>query len=170
MKRMASLSGDMLYEAEIRRLQEQVEAQQAEILRLRAHIETLMEKKARGRRPGGQDGDCDTDGEREIGLARTDDPETSHLAGNKIKSKVGAIQQEVLLVLKDAYPNALHDNQINEAANKRFGPRGPSTWRTRRKELVRMGRVKWTGERIRDEGRGPFMTWIWRPESEEDEE
>ena len=154
---------DLFYEDELKSLKDENARLKAEVLRLRAHVEVLMEKKARSRKADEED---KADEDREYHPARTSDPETSHIAAEKIKRKLGGIQRQVLAVLRDAYPAALSDDQILERAETRFGKKVSSTWRTRRKELVDLGLVKWSDEKTTNAAGSLVRTWIWRPDAD----
>jgi len=97
--------------------------------------------------------------------ARSTDPDTSRAAAKRIKPDAGLIQSQVLSVLLEAYPGGLSDTQMIEIANRRFGERSDSTWRTRRSELVNMGRVGWCGKRVNEKG-STERVWIYLPANE----
>jgi len=75
-------------------------------------------------------------------LARTTDPETSHDAARKITPELNALQELVLKALRLYGPCT--DRSLITALKGQYG-RTESTWRTRRAELVRKGKVKKQG-------------------------
>jgi hypothetical protein len=138
-------AGDLLYEAEIQALKEENERLKAEILRLRAHIEILMEKKARKL---GTYAVEDDDGEEaeNSGMLREEDVETSIAAAKTVEKDLTELQDQVYAILAE-HPHGLIDSDLLIFCERAYGERAESTWRKRRKELCRMGCVAYTGTR-----------------------
>ena len=81
--------------------------------------------------------------------ARRTDPETSHEAAGSVRN-VTRVQAMILDILATWGPGT--DQQIAdiyEDIHRRDMPCSPSGVRTRRAELVALGRVRWTGETVR---------------------
>ena len=95
--------------------------------------------------------------------ARTTDPQTSHDAAKRVKG-VSMVQNTILLILWTGGP--MTDLQIAEAYYERVADgtapnQSESGLRTRRKELVDMGKISATGEKRRlDSGRYANV-WAW---------
>lgn len=80
--------------------------------------------------------------------ARNTDPETSHAAARSITSeRIRASQQIVLSILKTYGPLTDEDIWSYVLGLGHRGHLSPSGARTRRSELVALGRVRDTGER-----------------------
>lgn len=110
-------------------------------------------------------GSAPTNTERAVltARARTTDPQTSHDAAKKVKG-VSMVQNTILLILWTGGP--MTDPQIAEAYYERVADgtapnQSESGLRTRRKELVDMGKISATGEKRRlDSGRYANV-WAW---------
>lgn len=72
--------------------------------------------------------------------ARHTDPETSHEAAESIRDQAWSLQRYVLWYLQKYGP--MDDSELCDWLQQH----SPSSVRTRRKELERMGLVEWTGE------------------------
>lgn len=97
--------------------------------------------------------------------ARNTDPQTSHDAAERVRN-VNAVQSTILMILWHRGP--LTDPQIAEYYYERVAdgtapPHSESGLRTRRKELVDMGKVVPTGGKVQlDSGRYANL-WTWEP-------
>lgn len=86
--------------------------------------------------------------------ARGGDPDTSHVAAERIQSRINTLQQRVLQHFRSIYPNAITDLDLET----HFGDHG-STYRTRRAELVELGLIRDTGLR-RFQRRHHRVLWV----------
>ncbi len=80
-------------------------------------------------------------------LTRRSNPETSHMAANRVFPHLSNIQERVLVFIKNC-PQGVTDLEISLY----FEDDGRSTYRTRRAELVAMGRVRDSGRTIKQAG------------------
>lgn len=88
----------------------------------------------------------------ELLMTRPDNPSTSHEAARRVIPHLTDIQEKVLLFLYNS-PKGATDLDI-----QRFFEDDRSTYRTRRAELVRLGRVKDSGRRVKQDG---FRRVVW---------
>lgn len=89
-------------------------------------------------------------------FARNTDPDTSHLAAEVIGPSVRELQRKVLTYAAQRGLGGFIDPEMNED----FGTHS-STFRTRRSELVALGMIEDTGERLSIGGRGRKHA-VWR--------
>ena len=88
--------------------------------------------------------------------ARNTDPDTSHLAAEEVSPHIRQLQMKVLCYAAGRGFGGFIDPEMNED----FGVQS-STYRTRRSELVDMGLIEDTGERLALGGKGRKHA-IWR--------
>lgn len=86
--------------------------------------------------------------------ARWTDPETSHIAAASV-SRLTEKRAAVLLLLREIGPAT--DEEL--VATYSGPPQKDSGIRTRRSELVKLGLVRPTGERVRNRTGGLSQTW-----------
>lgn len=79
--------------------------------------------------------------------ARPFDPDTSHVAAERIVPRINKLQTKVLDYFRAIHPNAITDRDLED----HFGNHG-STYRTRRAELTEMGLIADTGLRRWQDG------------------
>ena len=77
--------------------------------------------------------------------ARAGDPDTSHQAAASVTERtITETHRRIMHILNDRGP--LTDERIADRYLAQYGLTSPSGLRTRRHELVEMGRVEWTGD------------------------
>lgn len=79
--------------------------------------------------------------------ARPGDPDTSHVAAERIAHRLNVLQRKVLLYFRLIYPRSITDLDLQSY----FGNHG-STYRTRRAELTELGLITDTGKRRWQDG------------------
>lgn len=87
-------------------------------------------------------------------LTRRDNPETSYQAANRVFPHLSNIQERVLVFIKNC-PQGVTDLEISL-----YFEDDRSTYRTRRAELVAMGRVKDSGRTIKQAG-SRRTVWVY---------
>ena len=99
-------------------------------------------------------------------LFRSSDPETSVAAAGQIEGKINAIQAKVLAWAREVYPRGFSDAELEQA----FPEYGPSTVRTRRRELVDAGFIEDSGFRIVNKKKRTCIVWraVWPELSNKD--
>lgn len=93
--------------------------------------------------------------------ARTTDPETSHHAQDTITG-IGDLHDHILTTLNLSGP--LTDDRLVDEVNSLgflwgWPQRTPQRIRTARNELVKTGRVEWTGQHGKSHNGGKSRTW-----------
>lgn len=92
-------------------------------------------------------------------VARAGDPETSWQAADSQTGQRLRDSQRVVLTVMRRYPGGLTDEELRAAIDRTGYPISDSGLRTRRSELVRLGRVRDTGfRRVTRAGR---HTIVW---------
>lgn len=79
--------------------------------------------------------------------ARISDPDTSHAAAKAVTPDITRKQKAVMAFARSRHPSGFTDVELEE----HFHDAG-STYRTRRRELVDLGELRDSGERIRHAG------------------
>lgn len=79
--------------------------------------------------------------------ARISDPDTSWAAAKAVTPDITRKQQAVLAFARARHPDGFTDVQLQEHFDD-----ASSTYRTRRRELVDLGQIRDSGERIRHSG------------------
>lgn len=93
--------------------------------------------------------------------ARREDPETSHEAAGSVRN-LTAVQSAILMILRAAGPGT--DEEIARAyLSLDRPPCSPSGLRSRRAELVRLGKVEDSGERVKLETGRNAIVWRLKP-------
>lgn len=87
-------------------------------------------------------------------LTRRDNPETSYQAANRVFPHLSNIQERVLVFIKNC-PQGVTDLEISL-----YFEDDRSTYRTRRAELVAIGRVKDSGRTIKQAG-SQRTVWVY---------
>ena len=99
-------------------------------------------------------------------LSRSSDPETSQRAAEQIGGRINTIQAKVLWWAKEVYPRGFPDAELEQA----FPEYGPSTVRTRRRELVDAGLIEDSGFRVVNKKGRTCIIWraVWPELSKKD--
>lgn len=88
--------------------------------------------------------------------ARRTDPETSHLAAQSVRD-VRASQQQVMALFEQF--GAMHDELLIVRAIAVRTWQSESGLRTRRNELVKMGRLRDSGQKVKTKGGRNSVVW-----------
>lgn len=153
---------DLFYEAEIHALKSENAQLKEEVLRLRAHIEVLMEKEARNRSRKASGG-ADSEDQDRRKMAHADGPDTERAAAKKLlgRETLSAKQDRLLRALREIGEDGATGTALTAKMQELTGEKdiAHATYRSRLSELSQRGLIRDTTRRTLNKRNNPEVVW-----------